>query len=98
MLRTGLQAMASQATIEETEAQMLAALEMARHRQAKSLELMETIHLARLWQRMGKKEEAWHLLANIYGWLTEGFDTADLREAGALLAELLSSSLSREET
>jgi len=44
--------------------------------------------LSRLWQQQGKKEEARKLLAEIYGWFTEGFDTADLKEAGALLDEL----------
>jgi hypothetical protein len=44
--------------------------------------------LARLWQRQGKKAEARQMLAEIYGWFTEGFGTADLREAKALLAEL----------
>ncbi len=44
--------------------------------------------LSRLWHKQGKKEEAWQLLAEIYGWFTEGFDTADLQEAKALLAEL----------
>ncbi len=44
--------------------------------------------LARLWQQRGKKEEARKLLAEIYGWFTEGFDTADLKEAKALLEEL----------
>ncbi len=44
--------------------------------------------LARLWQSQGKKEEAHRVLAEIYGWFTEGFDTADLREAKALLTEL----------
>jgi len=44
--------------------------------------------LARLWQSQGKKEEAHRMLAEIYGWFTEGFDTADLQEAKALLEEL----------
>lgn len=44
--------------------------------------------LCRLWQGQGKSEEARQMLAGIYGWFTEGFDTADLREAGVLLAEL----------
>ena len=44
--------------------------------------------LARLWQQQGKKEEAKQMLAEIYDWFTEGFDTKDLREAKALLAEL----------
>jgi predicted ATPase len=44
--------------------------------------------LSRLWQRQGKKEEAHRMLADIYGWFTEGFDTKDLQEAKALLEEL----------
>jgi predicted ATPase len=64
------------------------ALDVARHQQAKSLELRAAISLSRLWQQQGKRAEACALLAPIYGWFTEGFDTADLLEAGALLAEL----------
>jgi predicted ATPase len=64
------------------------ALEIARHQQAKSLELRATTSLARLWQQQGKKSEAHQLLSSIYGWFTEGFDTKDLQEATALLKEL----------
>jgi adenylate cyclase len=46
------------------------------------------VSLARLWQRQGKRVEAQQLLADIYGWFTEGFDTADLQEAQALLEDL----------
>ena len=56
--------------------------------QAKSLELRAAMSLARLWQRQGKRAEARELLAPVYGWFTEGFDTADLQEARALLEEL----------
>jgi predicted ATPase len=56
--------------------------------QAKSLELRATTSLARMWQQQGKKEEARQMLVEIYGWFTEGFDTKDLQEARALLAEL----------
>ena len=63
------------------------ALEIAYRRQAKSLELRVAICLSRLWQQQGKREEARELLAPIYGWFTEGFDTADLQEAKALLEE-----------
>ena len=62
---------------------------MARRQEAKSWELRAAISLSRLWQRQGKKAEARDLLAEIYGWFTEGFDTADLKEAKALLEELL---------
>jgi predicted ATPase/class 3 adenylate cyclase len=64
------------------------ALAIARRQQAKSLELRAAVSLSRLWQRQGKRTEAWELLAPIYGWFTEGFDTADLQEAKALLEEL----------
>jgi predicted ATPase len=72
----------------EAEACFLKALEIARKQHAKSLELRATVSLARLWQQQGKKDEARQLLAEIYGWFTEGFDTKDLQEAKALLAEL----------
>jgi predicted ATPase len=64
------------------------ALDLARRQQAKSLELRTAISLCRLWQQQGKREEAYKLLAEIYGWFTEGFDTTDLKEARALLEEL----------
>ena len=64
------------------------ALKVARGQSAKSLELRAAMSLSRLWQRQGKKEEARQLLAEIYGWFTEGFDTADLKEAKALVEEL----------
>jgi len=64
------------------------ALAIARQQQAKSWELRATLSLSRLWQRQGKRTEAYDLLAPIYGWFTEGFDTADLQEARALLDEL----------
>jgi TOMM system kinase/cyclase fusion protein len=64
------------------------ALDVARHQQAKSLELRASMSLARLWQHQGKREEARELLTPIYGWFTEGFDTADLQEAKVLLEEL----------
>jgi predicted ATPase len=64
------------------------ALAIARRQQAKSLELRAAMSLARLWQQQGKRGEAYDLLAPIYGWFTEGFDTADLQEAKALLDAL----------
>jgi len=64
------------------------AIEIARHQAAKSLELRASTSLARLWQKQAKRAEARSLLGEIYGWFTEGFDTADLREAASLLEEL----------
>ncbi|MEE8291696.1 MAG: hypothetical protein V3R80_09460, partial [Candidatus Tectomicrobia bacterium] len=64
------------------------AIDMSRRRNAKSLELRAAMSLSRLWQKQGKKDEARRMLAEIYGWFTEGFDTADLKEAKALLEEL----------
>jgi len=64
------------------------ALTITRRQQAKSLELRAATSLAQLWQQQGKRAEAREFLAPIYGWFTEGFDTADLQEAKALLEEL----------
>ncbi len=64
------------------------AIEIARQQQAKSLGLRAVMSLSRLWQQQGKKVEARQMLAEIYGWFTEGFDTADLKEAKALLEAL----------
>jgi predicted ATPase len=64
------------------------ALAVARRQQAKSLELRAAMSLSRLWQSQGKKTEAQRLLAGIYSWFTEGFDTSDLRAAKTLLEEL----------
>jgi len=73
---------------EEAEACFQHALDVARTQQAKSLELRAAMSLARLWQQQGKRAAAHDLLAPIYGWFTEGFDTADLQEARALLEAL----------
>jgi predicted ATPase len=64
------------------------ALTIARRQQAKSWELRAAMSLSRLWQQQGKRAAAYELLAPIYGWFTEGFDTTDLQEARALLEEL----------
>jgi predicted ATPase len=64
------------------------ALSIVRSQQAKSLELRAATSLARLWQSQGKRGEAYDLLAPVYGWFTEGFDTADLIDAKTLLVEL----------
>ena len=63
------------------------ALEVARRPQTKSWELRASMSLARLWRSQGKVHEARELLAPVYGWFTEGFDTCDLQEAKALLEE-----------
>jgi predicted ATPase len=72
----------------EAEAYFHKAIEIARKQQAKSLELGAVMGLSRLWQQRGKKAEAHKMLTEIYSWFTEGFDTADLQEAKALLEEL----------
>ncbi len=72
----------------EAEACYHQAIGIARQQSAKSWELRAATSLARLWQRQRKTAEARQMLAEIYGWFTEGFDTADLKEAQALLAEL----------
>jgi predicted ATPase len=72
----------------EAEACFHHALAIARRQQAKSWELRAAMSLGRLWQQQGKHQDAYELLAPIYGWFTEGFDTADLQDAKALLEEL----------
>jgi predicted ATPase len=64
------------------------AIAVARAQQAKSWELRAAMSMARLWRDQAKREEASDLLAPVYGWFTEGFDTLDLKEAKALLEEL----------
>jgi adenylate cyclase len=78
----------SAADEQQAEACFQIALKVARGQSARSLELRAAMSLCRLWQRQGKTAEARQLLAEIYGWFTEGFDTADLKEAKALLEEL----------
>jgi predicted ATPase len=74
----------------KAEAYFNEALAVARQQQAKSWELRAAMSMARLWRDQGKHEEARELLAPVYGWFTEGFDTLDLKEAKALLDELAS--------
>ena len=62
--------------------------EVARRQRAKSWELRAALSLARLWQKQGKRMEARDMLKKVYGWFTEGFETFDLKQAGALLDEL----------
>jgi predicted ATPase len=77
-----------QDNMEEAESCFQKAIEIARHQAVKSLELRAATSLARLWLRQGKRSEAQHLLGETYAWFTEGFETADLREAKCLLSEL----------
>jgi predicted ATPase len=72
----------------EAETYFRQAFDIARRQEAKSVELRAAMSLSRLWQRQGKQADAHALLAPIYAWFTEGFDTADLQEAKALLEEL----------
>jgi predicted ATPase len=74
----------------KAEAHFERALAVARKQQAKSLELRAAMSMARLWRDQGKPQQARELLAPVYGWFTEGFDTLDLKEAKALLDELAS--------
>jgi predicted ATPase len=74
----------------EAEACLLKAIDIAQRQQAKSLELRASTSLARLWQQQGKHHAARNMLAEIYNWFTEGFDTKDLQEAKTLLEELSS--------
>jgi predicted ATPase len=76
------------ALLSEAEVCLQQALSVARRQHARSLALRTAISLGRLWQSQGKRTAARALLAPIYGWFTEGFDTADLQEAKGLLAEL----------
>ena len=71
----------------KTETYYRSALDIAQQ-QAKSWELRAAMSLARLWRSQGKPQQARELLAPVYGWFTEGFDTRDLREAKALIEEL----------
>ncbi len=74
--------------LDDAESSHTEAIAVAQRQSARSLELRAAISLARLWQTQGKTKEAHDLLAPVYNWFTEGFDTADLQEARVLLAEL----------
>jgi predicted ATPase len=78
----------SQPNAAKAEAYFDRALAIAREQQAKSWELRAAMSMARLWRDQGKRDQARDLLASVYGWFTEGFDTRDLKEAKALLEEL----------
>ena len=74
-----------EACLREAETCFQHAIAVARGQSARSWELRAAMSLGRLWQKQGKQKEARELLADVYGWFTEGFDTADLQEARALL-------------
>jgi predicted ATPase len=74
--------------LEEGQRAFEEALHSARHRQMKAYELRAATSLALLWGEQGRRAEAHELLTPVYGWFTEGFDTADLKEAKALLDQL----------
>ena len=76
------------ADVAEAEAAFMRAVEIARRQHTKTFELRTATGLARLWRDQGKRAEARDLLAPIYGWFTEGFDTLDLKQAKSLLDEL----------
>jgi predicted ATPase len=80
--------MSPQPDAAKAEAYFNRALSVAREQQAKSWELRAAMSMARLWRDQGKPQQARELLAPVYGWFTEGFDTRDLKEAKALLEEL----------
>jgi predicted ATPase len=81
----------------EAETWLQRALDVSRLQEAKALELRATMSLARLWQQQGMCAEAHDLLVSVYSWFTEGSDTADLREAKALLEELSSGGAGRRD-
>ena len=81
---------------DEGQASLQQAIRIAQAQQAKSLELRAATSLARLWGEQGRRAEARDLLAPVYGWFTEGFDTADLQEAKALLDELTEPAVAAE--
>ena len=81
--------MADERDAAKAEAYFDRALAVARAQQATSWELRASMSMARLWRDQGKRDEARDLLAPVYGWFTEGFDTLDLKEAKKLLDELV---------
>ena len=80
--------LAPEPNVSKAETHFSRALAAAREQRAKSWELRASMSLARLWRDQGKVQQARALLAPVYGWFTEGFDTRDLMEAKALLGEL----------
>lgn len=89
LLRIRAMLLADRGELAETETVLTRAVTIARGQQAKALELRAATSLARLWGERGRRGEAQDLLVPVYGWFTEGFDTADLKEAKALLEALV---------
>src|SRR5262249_45847975 len=87
-LKGGLLPQCSHPDVSQAAACFQQALDVARSQQAKALELRAALSLSRLWQQQGQRAAAHALLAPLYGWFTEGFETPDLQEAKVLLAEL----------
>ena len=88
--------LAAAGTVSEAEAAIEKGIDIAHRQNAKSWELRGALSLARLRQQQGRPQEAVALLAPVYGWFTEGFDTADLKEAKALLNELTEPAIAAE--
>ena len=88
LLRLKAWALSLKGDLQGAERNFLASLDWARRQQAKMWELRTSTSLARLWQSQGRRQDAYELLAPVYDWFTEGFDTKDLQEAKGLLAEL----------
>jgi predicted ATPase len=83
-----LKGLVPSATYAEAERQFQCALDIAQGQRSMLWQLRASISLARLWREQGKRQQAHDLLAPVYGWFTEGFNTLDLKEAKALLDEL----------
>ena len=88
--------LAGAGTVSEAEAAIEKGIDVARRQNAKSWELRGAVSLARLRRQQGRPQEAVALLAPVYGWFTEGFDTADLKEAKTLLDKLTESAIAAD--
>jgi predicted ATPase len=88
--------LAGAGTLSEAETAMHQAIDVARRQNAKSWELRGAMSLARLWTEQGRQQEEAALLAPVYAWFTEGFDTADLKEAKTLLDKLTEPAIAAE--
>jgi predicted ATPase len=88
--------LAGSGTVSEAETAMQKGIDVARLQNAKSWELRGAMSLARLWRQQGRQQDAVTLLAPVYGWFTEGFDTADLKDAKTLLDKLTEPAIATE--